>query len=91
MSQNARGLPEWSEDVGILKDNYGYDKNGNVNTIADQREGISNRSASTRPPTASLRSAMAPAPATTTVISTTARATSFSAARSRIPSTLQTG
>jgi RHS repeat-associated protein len=44
MSQNARGLPEWSEDVGILKDNYVYDKNGNVNTIADQREGISNRS-----------------------------------------------
>jgi RHS repeat-associated protein len=43
MSQNVRGLPEWSEDVGILKDNYAYDKNANVASIGDWREGISNR------------------------------------------------
>jgi RHS repeat-associated protein len=43
LSQNRRGLPEWSQDVGILKDNYGYDENGNVTSIADWQEGITNR------------------------------------------------
>jgi RHS repeat-associated protein len=43
LSPNRRGLPEWSQDVGILKDNYGYDENGNVTSIADWQEGITNR------------------------------------------------
>jgi YD repeat-containing protein len=42
LSPNRRGLPEWSQDVGILKDNYGYDENGNVTSIADWQEGITN-------------------------------------------------
>jgi hypothetical protein len=27
MTQNIRGLPEWSEDAGVLKDKYEYDQN----------------------------------------------------------------
>lgn len=30
MTQNVRGLPEWSTDTGVLRDNYVYDKNANV-------------------------------------------------------------
>jgi RHS repeat-associated protein len=43
MSPNRRGLPEWSQDVGVLKDNYGYDENANVVSIADWQEGVTNR------------------------------------------------
>jgi RHS repeat-associated protein len=43
MTPNRRGLPEWSEDTGVLKDKYEYDANGNVTAIADWLEGISNR------------------------------------------------
>jgi RHS repeat-associated protein len=43
LSLNKRGLPEWSQDVGVLKDNYGYDESGNVVAIADWQEGITNR------------------------------------------------
>jgi RHS repeat-associated protein len=43
MAQNMRGLPEWSEDAGVLKDKYEYDQNANVASIADWQEGITNR------------------------------------------------
>jgi RHS repeat-associated protein len=36
MTPNTRGLPEWSEDAGILKDQYSYDANANVAAIADR-------------------------------------------------------
>jgi len=36
---NARGLPETNEDVGVIKDRYTYDANGNVAGIEDQQEG----------------------------------------------------
>lgn len=43
MTQNVRGLPEWSTDAGVLRDNYNYDKNANVVSILDWHEGISKR------------------------------------------------
>jgi hypothetical protein len=43
MSQNMRGLPEWSEDTGVLKDKYEYDENANVIAIADWLTGTNNR------------------------------------------------
>ena len=43
MTQNVRGLPEWSEDIGIMRDNYNYDENANVTSLLDWREGVSNR------------------------------------------------
>jgi RHS repeat-associated protein len=43
LQQNTRGLPEWSTDAGVLKDNYVYDENANVKAIYDWQEGISNR------------------------------------------------
>lgn len=46
LSQNVRGLPAVNEDVGVMKDAYSYDANGNVTAIADQREGIFGRSMS---------------------------------------------
>lgn len=46
LAQNTRGLPEVSNDAGVLKDKYGYDENANVKAIDDQQEGISNRAMS---------------------------------------------
>ena len=43
LTQNVRGLPEVSSDAGVLNDKYLYDENANVKSIADQQEGISNR------------------------------------------------
>lgn len=43
MTQNVRGLPEWSIDAGVLRDNYNYDQNANVMSILDWHEGVSNR------------------------------------------------
>ncbi|GAB3447370.1 RHS repeat-associated core domain-containing protein [Massilia solisilvae] len=43
MSTNRRGLPEWSVDAGVLQDRYTYDANGNVRSIEDWQEGITNR------------------------------------------------
>ncbi|MDP3670776.1 MAG: RHS repeat-associated core domain-containing protein [Telluria sp.] len=43
MTQNTRGLPEWSTDAGVLRDNYVYDENGNVSFIWDWQQGVSNR------------------------------------------------
>jgi RHS repeat-associated protein len=43
MSQNMRSLPEWTEDVGVLKDRYSYDANGNVTGIADAQGATGNR------------------------------------------------
>ena len=34
--QNARGLPGWSTDTGVIDDTYTYDENGNVKTITDE-------------------------------------------------------
>lgn len=36
MTPNLRGLPEVSEDSGVMRDVYGYDENGNVTAITDQ-------------------------------------------------------
>jgi YD repeat-containing protein len=44
LSQNLRGLPLVNRDAGIVQDQYGYDANGNIAAIADQQEGITNRS-----------------------------------------------
>ena len=44
LTQNVRGLPWVSTDVGVLQDSYTYDANGNVAGIADQQEGIGTRS-----------------------------------------------
>jgi RHS repeat-associated protein len=44
LQQNARGLPEVSQDAGIVKDTYTYDANGNVTSITDGQEGgLTNR------------------------------------------------
>jgi RHS repeat-associated protein len=43
LSQNVRGLPQLSQDGYVLMDSYGYDNNGNVTSIADQAEGVTNR------------------------------------------------
>ena len=43
-TQNVRGLPSINQDVGIVQDKYSYDANGNISAIADQQEGITNRS-----------------------------------------------
>jgi RHS repeat-associated protein len=44
LGQNARGLPEVSQDAGIVKDTYAYDANGNVTSITDGQEGgLTNR------------------------------------------------
>jgi RHS repeat-associated protein len=42
LQQNVRGLPEWSTDAGVLRDNYQYDKNANVTAILDWQLGVSN-------------------------------------------------
>ncbi|HLO95973.1 MAG TPA: hypothetical protein VK195_16830, partial [Burkholderiaceae bacterium] len=44
LGQNLRGLPESNEDVGVLKDVYAYDANGNVGSISDQQERVFSRS-----------------------------------------------
>ena len=43
MRQNVRGLPEWSIDGDVMRDNYVYDGNANVAFILDYHEGVSNR------------------------------------------------
>ncbi|MGA0611560.1 RHS repeat domain-containing protein [Caldimonas sp. KR1-144] len=43
LSQNTRGLPLVSQDVGVLKDQYAYDANGNVTGITDLQESIATR------------------------------------------------
>ena len=44
LTQNVRGLPAVNRDSGVLQDQYAYDANGNIASIADQQEGISSRS-----------------------------------------------
>jgi YD repeat-containing protein len=39
MVENVRGLPQWSIDDSVLRDNYGYDRNANVVSIVDGQEG----------------------------------------------------
>ena len=43
LTQNTRGLPQVSKDANVLQDLYSYDANGNVMSIADQQENITNR------------------------------------------------
>jgi RHS repeat-associated protein len=43
LTQNVRGLPAVNRDAGILQDQYAYDANGNIASIADQQEGITTR------------------------------------------------
>jgi YD repeat-containing protein len=43
MTQNMRGLPETSRDVGVLYDIYTYDENANVKSISDGQEAVSTR------------------------------------------------
>jgi RHS repeat-associated protein len=44
LTQNTRGLPLVNRDAGVTQDQYSYDANGNVSAIADQQEGVFNRS-----------------------------------------------
>jgi RHS repeat-associated protein len=44
LTQTVRGLPLVNRDSGVLQDQYAYDANGNVTSIADQQEGIASRS-----------------------------------------------
>ncbi|MBB2488168.1 RHS repeat protein, partial [Mitsuaria sp. WAJ17] len=44
LTLNLRGLPQTNEDVGVMKDSYAYDANGNVNSISDQQESVYSRS-----------------------------------------------
>ena len=44
LTQNLRGLPETNEDLGVLKDAYAYDANGNVTGITDKQESVFSRS-----------------------------------------------
>ena len=46
LTQNVRGLPSVNADAGVLQDQYAYDANGNIASIADQQESISTRSMS---------------------------------------------
>jgi RHS repeat-associated protein len=46
LSQNVRGLPSVNSDTGIFQDQYGYDANGNITAIVDQRAGTTSRSMS---------------------------------------------
>lgn len=46
MSVNARGLPLVNRDSGIVQDQYTYDANGNIVSIADQQEGVTSRTMS---------------------------------------------
>ncbi|MDB5962292.1 MAG: hypothetical protein JWP59_3586 [Massilia sp.] len=39
LTQNTRGLPEISQDAGVIHDGYAYDANGNVNGITDYGNG----------------------------------------------------
>ena len=43
MTPNLRGLPEVSRDMGVVWDQTAYDANGNVASITDLQEGITNR------------------------------------------------
>jgi RHS repeat-associated protein len=44
LTQNTRGLPQESKDVGVLDDVYTYDANANVHSINDQFQGLTSRS-----------------------------------------------
>lgn len=46
LTQNVRGLPFVNRDAGIVQDQYAYDPNGNIVSIADQQEGVTNRTMS---------------------------------------------
>ncbi len=43
MTPNTRNLPELASDVGIMRDEYRYDANGNVASITDRQENIGSR------------------------------------------------
>jgi YD repeat-containing protein len=43
LTQNLRGLPDRSSDIGILSDVYTFDQNGNADAILDKQEGVTNR------------------------------------------------
>ncbi len=43
LTQNSRGLPLLWRDAGVVQDQYGFDADGNVTSIADQQEGLSSR------------------------------------------------
>ncbi len=43
LTQNMRGLPERSSDAGVLNDVYAFDSNGNVQSILDAQQGVTNR------------------------------------------------
>lgn len=44
LTQNVRGLPEQSADVGVIRDVYAYDKNANVASITDDLKSVNSRS-----------------------------------------------
>jgi YD repeat-containing protein len=46
LTQNMRMLPKISQDAGVVKDEYGYDENGNVTAITDWQEAKTNRTMS---------------------------------------------
>lgn len=43
MEQNIRGLPKRTVDTGVLDDLYAYSRNGNVEVINDQLQGMTTR------------------------------------------------
>ncbi len=43
LTQNTRGLPRQSNDVGVLNDQYDYDANGNVSQITDLQAAATTR------------------------------------------------
>ena len=43
LTQNMRGLPDRALEAGVLNDVYTFDQNGNVKSILDWQEGVSNR------------------------------------------------
>ncbi|WP_426212629.1 RHS repeat domain-containing protein [Massilia sp. TWP1-3-3] len=43
LTQNVQGLPERSIDAGVLNDVYTYDLNGNVKSVVDAQQGVTNR------------------------------------------------
>ena len=43
LTQNARGLPEQSSDVGVIRDVYAYDRNSNVTSITDDLKSVNTR------------------------------------------------
>ena len=43
LTQNLRGLPAQNRAAGVMQDQYTFDRNGNVQAIDDQQEGIASR------------------------------------------------